>query len=256
MVMQPHSLKNPVILSSVYFHLCEGQSYWKDERISEEIPACRQMFNIFHPFDPVAYRIEPLICKEYMGKRPVLIPYHRGGKRLHIGFQEFAEDLAASSQVIFSNLDSMKVKMVGLFSSKNKNDREEVPNESHVKEKSYGSLMMERLSGSENGRIDHMLQDKTFQHSYISALGSHTNYWRDPDTALFILKHLYRDIPEESNTSEEQTNEGSSDSTSVNRRKQVELFFQRAILEEDIPLTFSDKIVVREFTRKMRKSMN
>lgn len=32
-------------------------------------------------------RVEPLICKDHMKKRPVIIPYHRGGKRLHIGFQ-------------------------------------------------------------------------------------------------------------------------------------------------------------------------
>jgi hypothetical protein len=33
-----------------------GQEYWEQENISEDMPACRQMFNIFHPYDPVAYR--------------------------------------------------------------------------------------------------------------------------------------------------------------------------------------------------------
>jgi hypothetical protein len=33
----------------------KGKEYW-GENINEEMPACRQMFNIFHPFDPVAYR--------------------------------------------------------------------------------------------------------------------------------------------------------------------------------------------------------
>lgn len=36
--------------------LGKGKEYWKEENINEEMPACRQMFNIFHPFDPVAYR--------------------------------------------------------------------------------------------------------------------------------------------------------------------------------------------------------
>lgn len=35
----------------------------------------------------LVFRVEPLVCKEYISKRPVIIPYHRGGKRLHIGFQ-------------------------------------------------------------------------------------------------------------------------------------------------------------------------
>jgi len=34
----------------------KGQAYWEQENIREEMPACRQMFNIFHPYDPVAYR--------------------------------------------------------------------------------------------------------------------------------------------------------------------------------------------------------
>lgn len=34
----------------------KGQDYWGEENINEEMPACQQMFNIFHPFDPVAYR--------------------------------------------------------------------------------------------------------------------------------------------------------------------------------------------------------
>lgn len=34
----------------------KGQGYWDEENIREEMPACRQMLNIFHPFDPVAYR--------------------------------------------------------------------------------------------------------------------------------------------------------------------------------------------------------
>jgi hypothetical protein len=32
-------------------------------------------------------RIEPLVCKEFVEKRPKFIPYHKGGKRLHIGMQ-------------------------------------------------------------------------------------------------------------------------------------------------------------------------
>lgn len=43
---------NPFIL----LYPGKGQDYWEEGTIHEEMPACRQMFNIFHPFDPVAYR--------------------------------------------------------------------------------------------------------------------------------------------------------------------------------------------------------
>ncbi|KAH0451777.1 hypothetical protein IEQ34_019076 [Dendrobium chrysotoxum] len=162
-------------LRNIRIGIGKGQDYWQNENISEEMPSCRQMFNIFHPFDPVAYRVEPLICKEYISKRPVIIPYHRGGKRLHIGFQEFTEDVAARSQAMMNSLNSLKVKMINVFKSRDEVITEAVE-DNQEKEQSYGSVMIERLTGYMNGRIDHVLQNKTFQHPYISALGAHTSF--------------------------------------------------------------------------------
>ncbi|KAK3120841.1 hypothetical protein QOZ80_8BG0642460 [Eleusine coracana subsp. coracana] len=203
------------------------------------MPCCRQMFNIFHPFDPVAYRIEPLVCEDYINKRPVIVPYHRGGKRIHVGVQEFTEDVAARSRAIGRQLKSLKVKAVAALLALSRNDAEEDSENTEEKGRSYGSMMMERLTGSPDGRIDHVLQEKTFQHPYLSALGAHTNYWRDHDTALFILKHLYRDIPEEPPADETE-------------RVHIRPFFVRDPIAEDTPLTFSDNSLVREFSRKVR----
>ncbi|KAJ4964881.1 hypothetical protein NE237_016730 [Protea cynaroides] len=237
-------------LRNIRIGIGKGKEYWQDGSICEEVPACRQMFNIFHPFDPVAYRVEPLVCKEYISKRPVIIPYHKGGKRLHIGFQEFTEDLAARSQAVANHFNSLRVKVLTVCQSKNSDDieAETTENDEGKEERSYGTLMMEQLTGSADGRVDHVLQDKTFQHPYISAIGSHTNYWRDYDTALFILKHLYRDVPEEP-CSPEQLSEGSS----KNQGGSSARFYQREVMEEDLPLTFSDRSVVREFTKKAKK---
>ncbi|XP_020088606.1 phospholipase SGR2 isoform X1 [Ananas comosus] len=237
-------------LRNIRIGIGKGQDYWQDEKVLEEMPSCRQMFNIFHPFDPVAYRIEPLVCKEYISKRPVIIPYHRGGKRLHIGFQEFTEEIATCSQAVVTHVNTLKVKAIRVLQSRSNDNTEESMAGAHDEERSYGSLMMKRLTGSEDGRIDHVLQEKTFQHPYISALGSHTNYWRDYDTALFIIKHLYRDIPEEPPTDEESDHCGSG-----TQRKPVKLFYVRDVMDEDIPLTFSDSLLVREFSRKAKKVM-
>ena len=49
------------------------------------LPTCPGFFNIFHPFDPVAYRIEPLVNTQLMSLKPVLIPHHKGRKRMHLG---------------------------------------------------------------------------------------------------------------------------------------------------------------------------
>jgi hypothetical protein len=38
---------------------------------------------VFHPYDPVAFRLEPLIASAHRDRRPVLIPYYKGGLRIH-----------------------------------------------------------------------------------------------------------------------------------------------------------------------------
>jgi len=44
-------------LKAVQYVLGKGKDYWEEENAIEEMPACRRMFNIFHPYDPVAYRL-------------------------------------------------------------------------------------------------------------------------------------------------------------------------------------------------------
>ncbi|KAL9382373.1 hypothetical protein Peur_025408 [Populus x canadensis] len=235
-------------LHNVRIGLGKGKEYWAEENISEEMPACRQMLNIFHPFDPVAYRIEPLVCKEFISKRPVIIPYHKGGRRLHIGFQEFTEDLAARSQAIINHLNVVKVKVLTVCQSKIADSEEEAENVNEKEERTYGSIMMERLTGSE-GRIDHMLQDKTFEHPYLQAIGAHTNYWRDQDTALFILKHLYREIPEEPNLPAESSGGTSKDEIGSTG------WYDQSETNEELPLTFSDRMMAKNFSKKANKYM-
>ncbi|KAK8298677.1 hypothetical protein V6Z11_D05G271300 [Gossypium hirsutum] len=235
-------------LRNIRIGLGKGQDYWDEENISEEMPACRQMLNIFHPYDPVAYRIEPLVCKEHITKRPVIIPYHKGGRRLHIGFQEFTEDLAARSQGVMDRLSFIRAKVLTVCQSRNTDDLEGPKNMEEKEERSYGSQMIERLTGSEEGRIDHMLQDKTFEHPYLQAIGAHTNYWRDYDTALFILKHLYRDIPEDPDSSMESNGDSSNDKSVFTGWSD-----HRGSPDEESPLTFSDRIMVKSFSREAKK---
>lgn len=52
------------------------------------LPTCPGFFNIFHPYDPVAYRVEALINPSLKNVRPVLIPHHKGRKRMHLELKE------------------------------------------------------------------------------------------------------------------------------------------------------------------------
>ncbi|KAG0091420.1 hypothetical protein BGZ93_008830 [Podila epicladia] len=69
-------------------------------------PAVENMYNIFHRSDPVAHRVEPLISKSYGSKtKPALVPYHKGGlKGLHIGIQDFGNDLANRANTMIESV--------------------------------------------------------------------------------------------------------------------------------------------------------
>ena len=47
--------------------------------ITVSSPKCQQIYNIFHPADPIAYRIEPLISKAMSSIKPQVLPYTKKG---------------------------------------------------------------------------------------------------------------------------------------------------------------------------------
>lgn len=53
-----------------------------------KLPTTEHFFNIFHPYDPVAYRIEALVNPDLASVRPVLVPHHKGRKRMHLELRE------------------------------------------------------------------------------------------------------------------------------------------------------------------------
>ncbi|KAJ4916987.1 Phospholipase SGR2 [Raphanus sativus] len=240
-------------LRNIRIGIGKGRDYWEEENVIEEMPACRRMFNIFHPYDPVAYRVEPLVCKEYLPKRPVIVPYHRGGKRLHIGLQDFKEDFAARSHRVMNHFDSVRTRVLTICQSKISDRLEESEDSDDEKDgRSYGSLMMERLTGTRDGRIDHMLQDKTFEHPYLQAIGAHTNYWRDNDTALFIIKHLYRELPDEPYSPTESTDVDNTPKDSSTHHSWIDRS-ETDDADEELPLTFSNRESFYEDAKKYLK---
>lgn len=77
----------------------------------------------------------------------------------------------------------------------------------------------------------------------------HRNYWRDPDTALFILRHLYRDIPEEPvSPNEQHIKDGSEDENSSTRWSDP-----RDVADEELPLTFAGTVSRKNFSQRARK---
>ncbi|KAF2711587.1 DDHD-domain-containing protein [Pleomassaria siparia CBS 279.74] len=47
--------------------------------VTTSSPLCKQLFNIFHPTDPISYRLEPLISPAMSGLKPQPLPYTKKG---------------------------------------------------------------------------------------------------------------------------------------------------------------------------------
>lgn len=166
-----------------------------------QLPTCPRVFNIFHPYDPVAFRIEPLVNPSlFVG--PVLMPHHKGRKRLHL---ELRENLSKLGQNLKQSLIDSAMKtwqsinefaLAHCYQTPGEADAT-VAESTEVKE-SYSDPPPEpsrvgRLNGGQ--RIDYVLQEKPIEslNEYLFALGSHLTYWVSEDTALFILKQIYKE---------------------------------------------------------------
>uniref|UniRef100_A0A8C9NM71 SEC23-interacting protein n=1 Tax=Serinus canaria TaxID=9135 RepID=A0A8C9NM71_SERCA len=187
------------------------------EKIDENyrLPTCKGFFNIYHPLDPVAYRLEPMIIED-LDLKPVLIPHHKGRKRLHLELKDSLSRMGSDlKQGFISSLKSAwqtlnEFARAHTSSTQLQAELEKVANQ--IKEEEEKQVVeAEKISesadppkdedvsvkvGMLNGgrRIDYVLQEKPIEsfNEYLFALQSHLCYWGSEDTALLFLKEIYR----------------------------------------------------------------
>uniref|UniRef100_A0A673Y2S3 SEC23 interacting protein n=1 Tax=Salmo trutta TaxID=8032 RepID=A0A673Y2S3_SALTR len=180
-----------------------------------QLPTCKGFFNIYHPLDPVAYRIEPMILPD-LDLKPVLIPHHKGRKRLHLELKEslsrmgsdlkhgFISSLRSAWQTLndFARAHTSNAQLAAELAMVANQIEEEEEKHAHIAEhrivESPELLREEETQmkiGMLNGgnRIDYVLQEKPIEsfNEYLFALQSHLCYWESEDTALLLLKEIY-----------------------------------------------------------------
>uniref|UniRef100_A0A8C5ZNC9 DDHD domain containing 2 n=1 Tax=Marmota marmota marmota TaxID=9994 RepID=A0A8C5ZNC9_MARMA len=174
-----------------------------------KFPTCKGFFNIYHPFDPVAYRIEPMVVPG-MEFEPMLIPHHKGRKRMHL---ELREGLTRMSMDLKNNLlgslrmawkSFTRAPYPALQASETAEETEAEPEssleKSNVNADETSAAVKEEVPpinvGKLNGgqRIDYVLQEKPIEsfNEYLFALQSHLCYWESEDTVLLVLKEIYQ----------------------------------------------------------------
>ncbi|KAJ8014332.1 hypothetical protein DPEC_G00039140 [Dallia pectoralis] len=192
------------------------------EKIEEnyQLPTCKGFFNIYHPLDPVAYRIEPMILTD-LDLKPVQIPHHKGRKRLHLELKEslsrmgsdlkhgFISSLKTAWQTLndFARAHTTNAQLAAQLAMVANQIKEEEEKQEHsgVAEQRIAEIPElpredepQVKIGMLNGgnRIDYVLQEKPIEsfNEYLFALQSHLCYWESEDTALLLLKEIYKSM--------------------------------------------------------------
>ncbi|TFK08235.1 multidrug resistance protein 3-like [Platysternon megacephalum] len=158
------------------------------------LPTCKGFFNIFHPFDPVAYRIEPMIIPD-LEFEPMLLPHHKGRKRMHLELKEgltrmgmdLKNNLLGSLRIAWQSFTRSPLLAVEAAATENEAaiSLEKQTVHSDVKPEEPAATGKEDTPplnvGMLNGghRIDYVLQEKPIEsfNEYLFALQGHLCYW-------------------------------------------------------------------------------
>ncbi|XP_005097689.1 phospholipase DDHD2 isoform X2 [Aplysia californica] len=179
-----------------------------------QLPTCPRVYNIFHPFDPMAYRMEPLIRSNTSTVKPVQVPHYKGRKRLHLEFKEavtrygtdIKQKLIDSFKSTWNSInDFAKAHTTGGKATTMENEVQSGMKEmmSHIAQQhseddkaSVSSMAEEEIHMgqlNEGQRVDYVLQEGPLEsfNDYLFALASHSCYWESEDTALLVLREIY-----------------------------------------------------------------
>ncbi|KAF5298775.1 hypothetical protein FQR65_LT09644 [Abscondita terminalis] len=153
------------------------------------LPTCKNFLNIFHPCDPIAYRIEPLVNDRLEDVEPFIVPYY-GGKYFFIDLKHILTKLGQN--ISSSVLHYARAQLTIFLSALSGNNVEHESN--NIDQSSFNDVENVSPGNLNKGRrIDYSLQENTIKYfnEYVCAVSSHACYWESPDVIQLLLKELY-----------------------------------------------------------------
>ncbi|KAG7480765.1 hypothetical protein MATL_G00059740 [Megalops atlanticus] len=175
-------------------------------------PTCKSFYNIYHPFDPVAYRIEPMIVSD-VEIEPMLIPHHKGRKRMHLELKEsltrmstdLKNNVLGSLRTAWQSFSRLPIAALPPVGEGESTTAESPPEDTEGVKADEAESSPETQTEAENvkigmlnggRRIDYVLQEKPIEsfNEYLFAIQSHLCYWESEDTALLLLKEIYEKL--------------------------------------------------------------
>ncbi|KAE9300114.1 hypothetical protein PF008_g23078 [Phytophthora fragariae] len=182
-----------------------------------QLPRCRRMFNIYHPYDPVAYRIEPILNPARAHSKAAIIRTFEGKLRFQYQLRNSFRAMWASLRHWRRDFEHQVLagaRSVGLVESpasmtplsdalavvaqpyQLQRRPDEAHDEEQQREEREGDASTENVAVF--GRlcqglpIDFSLQENEIEiaNEYLFALTAHVIYWANRDASLFVAQKL------------------------------------------------------------------
>ena len=145
-----------------------------DDEVSPFTLPCKSLYNIFHPSDPVAYRIEPLLLPVDSNiPDPIVLDAGRLG--LHVKAAQMTKQVQKKLSFIMNKVTTI------------------APSNSSNNSKTSGDIdsIMFALGGEQGNssqRVDFWLQTGPLDNEYLSAIKAHSNYFINTDVVEFVAR--------------------------------------------------------------------
>ncbi|CAI5756543.1 unnamed protein product [Candida verbasci] len=178
-------------------------------------PKCANLYNLFHPCDPVAYRIEPLVQPKFGDFRPVPVDFAVKGlnkqiKDLASFGDEITEKISSAARwlrISISNDEIIENPKSIEEQAKNENalgdiitsiaisdqDKDEAKKGKIKRKEIEGEVLKNLTNLNKSGRMDYSLPMGVLDFSLVSAVSAHISYFDDENTAGFLIKEVLTD---------------------------------------------------------------
>ncbi|KAF5102334.1 hypothetical protein D0Z03_000429 [Geotrichum reessii] len=194
-----------------------GESRSSNGVFNSVTPQVNNYYNVFHPSDPVAYRVDPLAHCDAALLPPKLVPFAEGSFPSQIqALQQLSQRFASEASNMWNMAASM-LPQTSKFSDllkaaegdASRPASQDKPDGAEGKrgeaKKKFTDLPAEvqaearrrlRLLNPKAEQVDHSFQVGPLDITLVSALASHVSYFENADLANFLLQCIYADKAE------------------------------------------------------------
>mmetsp|Transcript_26495 Transcript_26495/g.30329 ORF Transcript_26495/g.30329 Transcript_26495/m.30329 type:complete len:666 (+) Transcript_26495:130-2127(+) len=172
----------------------EGRKIGNSVELALEVPITspftlpsESVYNIFHPYDPVAYRIEPLLLSKSSKTEvpPAMYVTRRGEKvRLHVQAKRFGDDFVKTWQTQSTSINNF---FSNITTRQNKDGKTDNTTNHSFSTENLKQGPLEFPLGGRSSRIDYCLQPGVIENEYLSAVTAHSSYFINHDLLHFII---------------------------------------------------------------------